>query len=67
MPRTCGVVPGLVKGDRPAPAEAVRESTCVTASSQLPDPGRVSLRHVETDEATHSGQSRDERIRRAVV
>lgn len=56
-PRETCVVAGAVEGDRPAQAEAVRESTCVTASSELPDTWHLSLRHVETDEATHSGQN----------
>lgn len=46
---------GHVKSDGPAQTEAVYESSCPPAGVELHDSGRLTLSHVETDEATHAG------------
>lgn len=46
---------GLVKSDRAAQTETVRESSRPAAGSELHDSGRLTLTHMETDETTHAG------------
>lgn len=51
------VCPGSTEGGGPAPAEAVRYSSCSAAVHQLPEPEPVTLTDLETDEATHAGRT----------
>lgn len=47
---------GFTESGGPAQAETVRSSSCAATVSELPEPGRVALTHMETDETTHAGE-----------
>lgn len=53
----CVVCAGPAEGGGPAPTEAVHYSSRPAAVPQLPQPGPVTLTDLETDEATHAGET----------